>query len=270
MLIETKNCGRLFVEQRGKPNGATLVFWHSLLCDGGMWEPMIRELETQYRIISIDAPGHGRSSPTRAAYSMDDSVDAAITVLDAANVTRCAWIGLSWGGMVGMRLGLRIPDRLAGLALFDTSASAESRRKLPSYFAMASVARRFGAVPFLLDRIVPIYLSKTTMKEQPALVRQFRERVAAMDPASVGHAVDAVIFRRDDIRERLREIHVPTLVVCGDDDIATPLARSEVIASAIHGAALRRIAKAAHLSAWEQPAAALRHVEPWLDTLHLT
>lgn len=269
MLIETRNCGRLFVEQRGKASGPTLVFWHSLLCDGAMWGPMIRELEASYRIVNVDAPGHGRSSQTRRAYSMDDSVDAAITVLDELAIDRCAWIGLSWGGMVGMRLGLRIPERLAGLALFDTSASAESRRKIPSYFAMAAIARRFGAVPFLLDRIVPIYLSKTTRAQQPALVQQFRERVASMDPESVGHAVDAVIFRRDDIRARLTEIRVPTLVVCGDDDVATPLDRSETIARAIPGAALRRIAKGAHLSAWEQPEAALRHVRPWLESLRL-
>jgi pimeloyl-ACP methyl ester carboxylesterase len=270
MLIETERCGRLFVEERGKPTGPTLVLWHSLLCDGGMWEPMVRELEAQYRVVNIDAPGHGRSSPTRSAYSMDDSVDAAIAVLDHLAIARCAWIGLSWDGMVGMRLGLRVPDRLAGLALFDTSANAESRRKLPSYYLMAAIARRFGAVPLLLDRIVPIYLSAATRREQPRLVQRFRERVASMDPMSVGHAVDAVIFRRDDIVDRLREIRVPTLVVCGDDDIATPLVRSETIASAIHGAALRRIASAGHLSAWEQPAAALRHLEPWLETLRFS
>lgn len=267
MLIETERCGRLFVEERGNASGPTLVFWHSLLCDGGMWAPMIAGLEARYRILNIDAPGHGRSSPTRAAYSMDDSVDAAITVLSELAIARCAWIGLSWGGMVGMRLALRVPERLAGLALFDTSANAESRRKIPSYFAMAAVARRFGAVPFLLDRIVPIYLSQATRDEQPQLVREFREHVASMDPTSVGHAVDAVIFRRDDIRARLPEIRVPTLVVCGDDDIATPLDRSETIARAIPGATLRRIARGAHLSAWEQPEAALRHVGPWLETL---
>jgi pimeloyl-ACP methyl ester carboxylesterase len=125
-------------------------------------------------------------------------------------------------------------------------------------------------VPRLLDRIVPIYLSKTTRTEQPALVQAFRERVASMDPTSVGHAVDAVIFRRDDIRERLGAIRSPTLVVVGDDDVATPLDRSETIARAIGGASLRRIAKAGHLSAWEQPAAALRHVEPWLETLRFS
>ncbi len=267
MLIETKKCGRLFVEQRGTSSGPTLVLWHSLLCDGGMWAPVIAGLEARYRIVNVDAPGHGRSSPTRAPYTMDDSVDAAFTVLDELAIDRCVWIGLSWGGMVGMRLALRSPGRLAGLALFDTSAKAESRRKLPSYLAMTAIARRFGALPFLLDRIEPIYLSRATRAEQPALVRRFRERVASMDPASSGHAIDAVIFRGDDLRPRLPQIRVPTLVVCGDQDVATPLPRSEEIARAIPDASLRRIARAGHLSAWEQPAASLAHLEPWLGNL---
>ena len=67
-------------------------------------------------------------------------------MLDALSIDRCAWIGLSWGGMVGMRLGLRIPERLAGLALFDTNANSESRRKVPSYLVMAAIARRFDAM----------------------------------------------------------------------------------------------------------------------------
>jgi 3-oxoadipate enol-lactonase len=267
MLIETERCGRLFVEERGPSDAPTLVLWHSLLCDGAMWSGVIDALAKHHRVVNVDAPGHGRSSPTTSPYTMDDSVDAAISVLDALAIRKCTWVGLSWGGMVGMRLGLRIPDRLRGLALFDTSANVESRRKLPSYFVMVSIARRAGAVPMLLDRIVPIYLSKATRAEQPDLVARFRERVATMDPPSVGHAVDAVIFRKEDLRPRLPSIGTPTLVVCGDDDVATPLDRSEDIARAIPGATLRRIAKAGHLSAWEQPAAALAHLEPWLAGL---
>lgn len=267
MLIETKRCGRIFVEQRGNAGGPTLVFWHSLLCDGGMWTPVIAGLEREFRIVNVDAPGHGRSSPTKTAYTMDDSVDAAITVLDELAIDRCAWVGLSWGGMVGMRLGLRIPERLSGLALFDTSAHRESRRKLPSYLAMTAIARRFGALPFLLDRIVPIYLSPATRRDRPEIVRAFRERVAANDPASMGHAIDAVIFRREDLRPRLPAVGVPTLVVCGDDDVATPLARSEAIVRAIPGATLRWIADGGHLSAWERPEAALGHLRPWLAGL---
>lgn len=276
MLIETR-CGRLFVDVRGEDRpglaghsgreGPTICLWHSLLCDGGMWDGLVSALEGRFRIVNIDAPGHGRSAPTKHAYTMDDSVEAALEVLGQLGIERCVWVGLSWGGMVGMRLALRAPSLLAGLVLFDTNAHAESRRKLPSYLVMAAIARRVGTVPLLLDRMEPIFFSKATRESRPEVVRTFRERLSAMDPASVGHAVDAVIFGRKDLRPRLGEIRVPTLVVCGADDAATPVDRSRTIADAIPGATLELIGGAGHLSAWERPDEATRLVTAFLTRI---
>jgi pimeloyl-ACP methyl ester carboxylesterase len=74
-----------------------------------------------------------------------------------------------------------------------------------------------------------------------------------MDPASVGHAVDAVIFDREDLRDRIGRIRLPTLVMVGRDDVATPPAKAREIAERIPGAELVEIPDAGHLSALEQP-----------------
>ncbi len=264
MLIDTR-CGRLFVDVRGE--GPAICLWHSLLCDGGMWDQVVLALEGRYRVVNIDAPGHGRSAPTKHAYTMDDSVDAALEVLGQLGIERCVWIGLSWGGMVGMRIALRAPSLLAGLVLFDTSTHAESRRKLPSYLILSAIARRIGTVPILLDRMEPIFFSRATRASRPELVLTFRERLSAMDPRSVGHAVDAVIFGRKDLRPRLPEIRVPTLVVCGADDVATPVDRSRTIADAIPGATLELIGGAGHLSAWERPSEANHLIAAFLKRI---
>lgn len=250
MLVETR-CGRLFVEVRGE--GPTVILWHSLLCDGGMWVGQGEALAARYRVVNIDAPGHGRSSPSRRAYSLEDCVDALFDVMDALDAPRATLVGLSWGGMVGLRAALRSPDRIEGLVLFDTNANAESRDKLPRYRALAFLARRFGALPMLLDRMEPIFFSPRTRAERPEIVRDFRTRLSAMDPASIGHAVDAVEFRRADIRSQLSRIRCPTLVVCGVDDVATPVSCSEDIVRAIPGAELALVPQAGHLSAWERP-----------------
>ncbi len=250
MLVETR-CGRLFVEVRGE--GPAVVLWHSLLCDGGMWVGQLGPLSERYRVINIDAPGHGRSAPTTRGYSLEDCVDALFAVMDAVGEKSAAIVGLSWGGMVGLRAALRAPARVRSLILFDTNADAESPDKLPKYRAMAFVARRFGAVPLLLDRMIPIFFSPRTIVDRPEVVRDFRDRLSAMDPASIGHAVDAVEFGRKDIRSELGRIACPTLVVCGIDDLATPVARSEDIVRAIRGAELVLVPQAGHLSAWERP-----------------
>lgn len=250
MLVETR-CGRLFVEVRG--SGPAVVLWHSLLCDGGMWAGQISSLAERYRVLSIDAPGHGRSAPVRSAFTLEDCVDALFDVLDAAAEPEASLVGLSWGGMVGMRAALRKPERVRSLALLDTNADAEAREKLPSYRVMAFVARRLGAVPLLLDRLEPIFFSPRTLVQHPEIVRAFRERLAAMDPVSIGHAVDAVIFDRHDVRAQLSRVRCPTLVVCGVDDVATPIARAEDIVRRVPGAELALVPMAGHLSAWERP-----------------
>lgn len=232
-----------------------MVFWHSLLCDGGMWAAQVSAFEDRFRCIVIDAPGHGKSAPVSRPYTMDDSVEAALEVLDALKIDTCRWVGLSWGGMIGMRIAVRAPKRLEKLALLDTNADAETTSKLPSYRVMAFLERRFGAFPLLLDRLEPIFFSPATRKERPDVVKAFRERLAGMDPASIGHAVDAVIFTRNDVRPELHRITIPTLVLVGEDDVATPVARAVDIHSRIRGSKLVRVRNAGHLSAWEQPGA---------------
>jgi len=266
MLIETRRCGRLFVEQRDAHlPGTPVVFWHSLLCDGGMWRAQVDALTGRARTVVIDAPGHGRSAPTQAPYDMNDCVEAALSVLDALGIERCRWVGLSWGGMVGMRLALRAPGRIERLALLDTNADAETREKLPSYRIMALLARLFGPFPLLLDRVVPIFFAPASVESRPELVETFRSRLGAMDRASLVHALDAVMFSRRDIRPALGSIACPTLVLVGDEDVATPPIRSEDIAARIPGAKLVRIPRAGHLSAWEQPGAVNAHLLPFLE-----
>lgn len=265
MLIETR-CGRLFVEDHDPElPGVPVVFWHSLLCDGGMWRAQLEAVAGRARAINIDAPGHGRSAPSKAAYTMDDCVAAALEVLDALEIERCKWVGLSWGGMVGMRLALAAPHRIELLALLDTNADAESKEKLPSYRALSLVARTLGPIPFLLDRLEPIFFAAATRRDRPELVRTFRERVGSMDKASIRYAVDAVIFHRSDVRSRLSGIRCPTLVLVGRDDVATPASRADDISSRVPDARQVSIPDAGHLSAWEQPGAVNASLLPFLD-----
>lgn len=259
MLIETARCGTLWAEDLGPtgsgPRGLPVVLWHSVLCDGSMWSTLPQRLrEAGHRVINLDAPGHGKSAPTRKPYTMDDCVDAALSVLDACGIERAIWCGLSWGGMVGMRLAIRAPERVAQLVLMDTNADKEVPEKLPRYRAMAWVTRVFGPLPPILRRLPPIYFSPVTLEQKPEIVATFLRNVAAMDRHSIRHVVDAIILGRDDVRPRLGAIRVPTLILVGSDDQATPLARSLDIAQGISGSRLVEIPAAGHLSSWEQPA----------------
>lgn len=261
MLVETR-CGRLFVDERGE--GPPLVLWHSLFCDGGMWRGQLDALAEGHRVLNVDAPGHGRSAPTTRPYSLEDCVDALFDVMDAAGLSSASVIGLSWGGMVGLRAALRDPTRVERLVLLDTNADAESPEKLRRYRVLAFFARRLGAVPALVDRVVPIFFSPKTLATRPDLVRSFREHLEGMDRASLSHAFEAVELHRGDIRSQLSRIRCPTLVLCGVDDRATPVARSEEIAQRIAGSERALVPDAGHLSALERPDVVTPLLVDWL------
>ncbi len=251
MLVDTR-VGRLFVDVRG--DGTPLVLWPSLLTDGGMWRFQVPALAERYRVITIDPPGHGRSERRERPFSLEDCADAVLEILDALELDRVHYAGLSWGGMTGMRMALRAPSRLRSLALLDTNADRETRSKLPSYRAMAFISSIFGGgVPPLLARLDTIFFAERTRRERPDILRDFRDHVVRMEPASIRHAVDAVMFHRGDIRDRLPAIRVPALVAVGLEDVATPPSRARDIADRIPGAEYVELPGAGHLSALEVP-----------------
>lgn len=251
MLVETR-LGRLWVDARGE--GTAVVLWPSFLTDGGMWRYVAPVLAERHRVLTIDPPGHGRSARIERRFTLEECAEAVVDLLDAQKIERAHFAGLSWGGMTGMRLALSHPERLRSLAILDSSADREARRKLPSYRAMALIARVAGPdVPRLLDRIEPLYFAPRTRRERPDLVRDFRDHVSRMDPVSLIRCADAIVFQRRDIRDRLPAIRVPSLVIVGAEDIATPPRCSRDIADRIPGAAMLQIADAGHLAALEQP-----------------
>ncbi len=249
MRIPTE-VGELYVEDEG--HGPPVVFWHSYLHHGGMWQAQLAALRGRHRTISIDAPGHGRSEALRRPIDMDACARAVGSVLDARGVGRATFVGLSWGGMVAMTLAVRAPARLSAMALFDTSCRREPLRKRVEYMALGTIERAIGVPPFLLDRVEPLFFCDETRRTRRDRVDAWRSYVVRMDAMSIWYGLRCIVERRDLERE-LRAVRIPTVVVVGAEDRAQPPRESEAIAAAIPGARLAVIPRAGHLSALERP-----------------
>jgi 3-oxoadipate enol-lactonase len=251
MYVATR-LGRLYYEDHGTKGERVFVLWPSFLTDGGMWDGQIAALAQLGRVLVFDPPGHGHSEPP-PPFSLDDNARALLDALDALSVKRFAMAGLSWGGMIGMRLAVLAADRLSALALLDTSAAPEMLRKRVQYRAMLSTFRRVGMPDWLAARrVMPLFFCERTRRERPELATRFWNDAIGFPREGVYRAGKA-IFQRGDFRAELPRIDVPTLVMCGAEDRATPPERSREIASAVRGAELVTIENAGHLSAVEQP-----------------
>jgi pimeloyl-ACP methyl ester carboxylesterase len=203
-------------------------------------------------VLAIDGPGHGKSGRDAQPMTLDDCVDAATAVLDAAGLSRVAWLGLSWGGMVGMRLAARQPRRVARLALLDTTAGPEDPLARAVYRALTGVAKAVGPIAPLGRALVPLFFAPETRARAPFLVDDFVERLERVDPRALAPAVRAV-NDRDDVHRKLARVAAPTLVIAGERDRPTPVAEAQRLATALPRATLRIVEGAGHLSALERP-----------------
>lgn len=258
---------RLYYSETGS-GPETVVFSHSYLVDNRHFAPQVAALEDRYRCIAFDHRGHGRSEVARDGYDMETLYRDAVGLIEALDCAPCHFVGLSTGGFIGLRLGLRRPDLVRSLVLMDTSADAEPAAALTQYRLMLAVVRRVGYWP-LMRRVLPMFFAPKFLGDpaRAGEVRQWRRRMMANDRraiAAFGHG----IFGRESVHHRIGAIRVPTLVVVGEQDIPTPPAKARRIAERIPGAVLKVIPDAGHLCTIEEPAAVNAAIGEFLARLN--
>jgi len=255
---------RLSFVERGAGE-ETVVFSHSYLVDHQHFEAQIAALEGRYRVLAYDHRDHGGSDHVASTYGMEDLYADAVAFLEATCDRPVHWVGLSTGGFVGVRLGIRRPDLLRSLVLMDTSAEAEPRLNRLKYDLMLTALPWIGFRPLIGETMKsmfgPRFLQDPDRREER---ERWKARMMANEPAALARFGRA-IFSRDDLQSEAHRISVPTLVVVGEKDRAKPLAEGQRLAKAIPGAGFEVIPHGGHLCTIEEPAAVNAVLVPFLD-----
>jgi 3-oxoadipate enol-lactonase len=242
----------------GRADAPVLVLPGSLGTTRRLWDAQIDVLVRHFRVLRYEQRGHGASPSPPGPYSIADLGADAVRLLDELGIERALWCGLSLGGMVGMWLAVHAPGRLSALVLACTSARVASP---DAYSRRAALVREHGIEP-VAAAIVARWFTPATFREQPDLTERFRAIVVAQ-PAE-GYAGCCEALAAWEFRDQLASIAVPTLVVAGAEDEATPAPQTELLAERIPGATRIVIDGAAHLANAERPKAFLDAVLPYL------
>ncbi len=262
----TLNGVSFFYEDTGGPNPA-IVFSHGLLMSSRMFAAQMESMRDRYRCIAYDHRGQGQSSdPGGRSHDMETCYRDAVAVIERLDARPCHFVGLSMGGFVGMRLAIHRPDLLYSLSLLETSAEPEPPENVPRYRRLAFVARWFGT-GVVVDRVMPILFGKTYLTD-PAMAASrasWRAEIASR-PRGIVRAVRGVIERAG-VLDQMSGIRVPTLVVVGDEDKATPPPKARRMHSLMPHARLAVIPGAGHSSPIEQPAQVTQVLSDCLATL---
>jgi len=208
-----------------------VVLCGSLGSTSAMWEPQLPALHG-FDVVRIDHPGHGGAP----VVDFDDIGGLARSALARVDAERFAFVGLSLGGAVGMRIALDAPERVERLALLCTSPRFGDPGP---WRERASLVRAEG-----LEAIVDTVLGRWFTPSFADLPR-WREMFLSTDPEGYARCCDAIA--RWDSRDEIAAITAPTLCVAAGDDPSTPLDQLELIAERIPGARLATIADGRHL-----------------------
>ncbi len=230
--------------------GEVVLFLHGLGGSRTAWEPQLAALSDCWRCVAWDQPGSGASPPLAGAMTFPALADAVVALLDELEVAAAPLVGLSFGGMVALHTALEHPERVAALALLDTSPAFGLDGTDPDDWRAARLEP--------LDRgITPGAMAEEVLASVagPGIgADALAAAVAAMARVPADGLRAAVeCLPTHDVRARLGEVGVPTLVVVGTEDEETPPSYSRVLADAIPGARLELVDGAGHLSNLERP-----------------
>jgi 3-oxoadipate enol-lactonase/4-carboxymuconolactone decarboxylase len=238
---------RLFYRLEGASNKPTLVLSHSLGVDHNLWDVQVADLLPHFRILRYDTRGHGASDGPPGDYSIERLANDVLGLADALGIRAFAFCGISLRGFIGQWLAARAQGRVSHLILANTSSNVgpasnwEARRQAVQKGGMSAVSEMF-----LQRSFVP----ETLARAEPR-VESLQRTFLGTNP--VGYTGCCAAVRDMNQTAMLREIRVPTLVISGDRDVATPWeGHGEVLAREIHGARALRL-PAAHLSNIERP-----------------
>lgn len=249
----TANGIQLHYVERGSGD-ETVVFSHSYLLDWSHFEPQIATLASRYRCLAFDHRAHGSSELPPDTFGMEDVYEDAVAFIEAMDCAPVHFVGLSTGGFVGVRLGIRRPDLLRTLTLMDTSADTETKWKRIQYEALLRTVSLAGTKPFG-GYVLSLFFSRHSRRNpgQATQLKRQREIIVANDRKAAVNFGRA-IFSRASVEDQLDRITVPTLVLSGEEDQSQVPERARRMASGIPNAKLVMIPEAGHISTIDQPA----------------
>lgn len=222
-------------------SGPVLVLSNSLGATLSIWSPQLPAFGSRFRLLRYDTRGHGQSLVTPGPYSIELLANDVLRLLDALEIDRVHFCGLSMGGQIGQWLGIHARHRLHKLVLCNTGAKIGTPENWNA--RIESVLAR--GMKDVSDAIISRWFTSVFSSAQPEVVAGIRKTLESANPQ--GYVACCAAVRDYDSRQQLSSVSVPTLVIAGDQDLSTPPADGKFIADQIPGARFVTLS-AAHIS----------------------
>jgi 3-oxoadipate enol-lactonase len=232
---------KLFYQWTATEQSRVLVFSNGLGTNLHMWDGQTAAFSQHFRVLRYDVRGHGQSAYTPGPYTIEQLSRDVVRLLDALQIDRAYFCGLSMGGMTGMWLGANAAGRLHKLVLCNTSAKFD-----PEHMWNKRIeAVQSGGMKAVAGAVLERWLTPDFRSAHP----EEAEKVLAMleNASPEGYVACCAAVRDMDLRNSLNAIRAPALVVAGAFDPAAPPKDSQALAASIPNAVYAEL-PASHLS----------------------
>lgn len=233
----------LHTQVEGPPGAPWLVLLNSLGTSTRMWDGPTGPLAEQFRVVRLDARGHGESpaSPRGTALTLADLGADVLAALDGLGVGRAHLAGVSLGGMTAVWLAANHPERVARIAVIASSAQPGNA----GAWRERATAVRAGGMAAVAEAVLDLWLTPELARREPQVRDGLQAQLVACDPESYAQCCAALGAL--DLTGDLGRIAAPTLVVAGAEDRALPPEHSARIAAGLTDARLVTLSPAAHI-----------------------
>jgi 3-oxoadipate enol-lactonase len=212
------------------PTKPWLMFCNSLGTDLRMWDAQVAGLSDHFRILRYDRRGHGRSSAPPPPYSIADLGGDAIALLDALEIPRTHFCGLSIGGLTGQWLGVNAADRFDHIVVCAAAARVGTPARGAARIADVTANGLAGLVPATAER----WFTPAFNAAEPATVRAVLNQFEATSVD--GYVGCCAALAGADLRPQIAQIANPLVAISGNDDpVCTPADLAAIATAVLHG-----------------------------------
>ncbi|MBB2975715.1 3-oxoadipate enol-lactonase [Microbacterium endophyticum] len=234
-----------FTVPQGPAGAPLLVLGPSLGTSTLLWQDVMPELATDYRVTAWDLPGHGQSPAATAAFSVADLADA---VAEGAGEP-FLYAGVSLGGAVGLTLALRHSEQVRAAAIVASGAKLGE----PGPWHERAAQVRAQSTSTLIVPSAQRWFAPGSIARRPEITGRLLHALQDADDESYALCCEALAAYN--VRDQLRDIRMPVLAAWGQHDAVAPEAKATEIAEGVRDGRAVVISDAAHLPPAEQPVA---------------
>lgn len=230
----------------GDASKPALVFSNSLGTQFSMWQSQIEFFKSSHYVICYDTRGHGASSAPQGPYSLEQLGQDVVNLLDHLNIAQAAFCGISMGGLIGQWLAIHQAHRFSHVIVCNTAAKIGQEQ---AWNDRAALVREQGLEP-IASTAASRWFTAAFVQKNLKIVEKLSNELSA--GSLEGYASCCEALAKADMREQLKEISIPVLIIAGQQDPVTTVEDGQFMQARIAGSQIFEI-DASHISNIEQP-----------------